>query len=153
MTEDVPIMLVPILATGTLTRDELAAIVHQAEANAAKVMPPLAAEWMARELHELHMDVMYGAFMWWKRLEAWAPRVDEINAYASRAHRHTEREVFLAGSTPDDAAYAEAAETLDDALAADGWLSGAGVAHREVTRLYGPWQIDKPAARAAEAAA
>ncbi len=139
-------MLVSILATGTLSRDELAAIVHEAETNAAKVMPPLAAQWIARELHELYMDVMYGAFMWWKRLEAWAPRVDEINSYAARAHHHTEHEVFLAGNSPEDAAYTEPTETLDDALAADRWLSGAGAAHREVTRLYGPWQIDRPAA-------
>lgn len=148
-----PIMLVPVLATGTLSRDELAAIVHQAETNAAKVMPPLAAEWMARELHELYVDVMYGAFMWWKRLEAWAPRVDEVNAYAARAHCHTEHEVFLAGNTPDDAAFTRPAETRGDALAADQWLVGAGAAHRQVIQLHGPWVIDRPAATAKETAA
>lgn len=141
------IILVSVLATGTLSRDELADVVRQAEANTAKVMPPLAAQWMARELHDLYVDVMYGAFMWWKRLEAWAPRVDEINAYAHRARHHTEHEVFLAGASPEDAAYSEPTETLNDALTADGWLAGAGVAHRDVLHLHGPWQIDRPAAR------
>lgn len=144
-------MLVPVLATGTLTRDELAAIVAQAETNAAKAMPPLAAEWMARELHDLYVDVMYGAFMWWKRLEAWAPRVDEINAYAARANCHTEHEVFLGGSSPDDATCTAPAETRDAALAAtNGWLAGAGVAHRPVIQMHGPWVIDRPAANTAQ---
>lgn len=146
-------MLVPVLVTGMLSRDELAAIVLEAETNAAKVMPPLAAEWMARELHELYVDVMYGAFMWWKRLEAWAPRVDEINAYAAHARRRTEHEVFLGGSSPDDATLTAAAETGAAALAADSWFAGAGVAHREVIHLYGPWQIDRPAVTAKETAA
>lgn len=146
-----PIMLAPVLTTGTLSRDELAAIVHEAETNAAKVMPPLAAEWMARELHELYVDVMYGAFMWWKRLEAWAPRVDEINAYAARVR--TEYEVFLAGNNPDDATHTAPAETREAALTADGWFVNAGVAHRPVIQLHGPWVIDRPAATAKETAA
>ncbi len=82
MTE--PALLAWTYATGTLSRDELAEFVHRAELNAPKVMPPLAAEWMARELHDIYVDVMYGAFMWWKRLEAWVPRIDEINTYAWR---------------------------------------------------------------------
>lgn len=146
-------MLASIIATGTLSRDELAAIVREAETNAPKVMPPHAAEWMARELHELYVDVMYGAFMWWKRLEAWAPRVDEINAYAARARQHVEHEVFIHGATPDDATYSASADTLDDALAAETWLAGAGAAHRTAIRLYGPWEIDKPAASTSGAAA
>lgn len=144
-------MLVPVLATGTLSRDELAAIVHQAETNAAKVMPPLAAEWIARELHELYVDVMYGAFAWWKRLEAWAPRVDEINAYAARVR--TEYELFLNGDSPDDATVTCPAETREAALTADGWFAGAGVAHRPVIQLHGPWVIDRPATTAKESAA
>jgi hypothetical protein len=148
-----PTMLASVLATGTQSRDELAAIVREAETNAAKVMPPLAAEWMARELHELYVDVMYGAFMWWKRLEAWAPRVDEINAYGTRAKKHTEHEVFLAGSSPEDAAFTRPAETLGDALAADKWLVGAGAAHRLVIQMHEPWVIDRPATATAKESA
>lgn len=147
MTDTEPTMLAAVYGTSALTHDELAAIVAQAEKNTPKVMPPLAAEWMARELHELYVDVLHGAFMWWKRLEAWAPRIDEINAYAHRVTRFVEHEVFLAGDSPDNAVYTAACDTLDDALGEARGMAGAGAAHREVLRLYGPWQIDKPAQR------
>jgi hypothetical protein len=147
VTDTEPTMLAPALATGSLTRDELATIVTHAAANTAKLMPPLAAKWMARELRDLANGITIAEFMWWKRLENWVPRIDEINAYAHRATRIVEHEVFLAGDSPDTAQFTAACDTLDDALGAEQWLAGAGAAHRDVLRLYGPWEIDKPAQR------
>lgn len=129
-----------------MSASDVVASIHAAADNAAKVMPPLAAEHLRRELlaaahaiSEVRDEIAQIL------IQRWAERVAEINDYAARARQHVEHEVFLAGTSPEDAAYTAPCDTLDDALAADGWLSGAGAAHREVIWLYGPWQIDRPA--------
>lgn len=124
---------------------------RQAAANAAKVMPPITAQFLAHQLtaaaHTISGTTSFEVF------DRWLELANEINAYAARARRHTEHEVFLAGSTPDDAAFTRPAETQGDALTADRWLVGAGAAHRLVFQLYGPWQIDRPAAHTAKESA
>jgi hypothetical protein len=148
-------MLVPVLCATdgkprSLTPDEIVAIIRQAADNTALVMPPLAAKHLRGDLLQvagivrdfLAEDLDDARFL----LNLWAERVDEINAYAARARQFVEHEVFLAGSTPDDAAFTRPAETQGDALAANQWLVGAGAAHRPVIQIYGPWVIDRPAA-------
>jgi len=126
--------------------DAVAAI-REAAAHTALVMPPLAAKHLRRELLAAATAIEDTTNELASLLaEHWAARVNEINTYAARARRFVQHEAFLAGDSPDDAQYACPADTLDDALAADGWLAGAGAAHRTEMRLYGPWQIDKPAA-------
>lgn len=126
--------------------DAVAAIRAAAD-NTALVMPPLAAKHLRRELLAAASAITASREEFADLLvQHWAERVDEINAYAARARQHTEHEVFLAGSNPDDAAFTRPAETQGDALAADQWLVGAGAAHRLVIQLQGPWVIDRPAA-------
>lgn len=145
-----PVMLAPILRTPVgdgpeITADEAVAVVRAAAANAKLVMPPLVARFFEQKLNEVADTAEGGGTIAWLVLNSWLDQIDEINAHAARARQHTEHEVFLGGTNPDDAAYTEPAETLGDALAADRWLAGAGAAHRTVIRLYGPWQIDRPA--------
>jgi hypothetical protein len=149
-------MLAPlfrIAAAEPPSLEEILAAIRAAASSTERVMPPLAAKRMTAQLNEVAEAVENRTFMWRMVLDRWLESIDEINAYAARARRHTEHEVFLAGTTPDDATYTEPAETRDIALAANGWLAGAGAAHREVTRLYGPWQIDRPANQTRETAA
>lgn len=146
-----PIMLAPILRAKDgkpcpLTLEQIVAIIRQAATNAALVMPPAAAKFFEDKLNEVATTAEGGGNIAWFVVNSWLNQIDEINAYAARAHRYTEHEVFLAGSSPDDAAFTRPAETQGDALAADRWLVGAGAAHRPVIQLYGPWQIDRPAA-------
>lgn len=114
---------------------------EQAAANAAKVMPPIAAQFLACHLtaaaHTISGATSFEVF------DRWLELANEINAYAARAHQHVEHELFLRGTTPDDAAYIAPAETLADAL---NEIPTAGVAHRMVTQTYGPWIVDRPAA-------
>lgn len=150
MNTPAPTMLAPILRATDgkpcpLTLDEIVTTIRQAAANAALVMPPTAAKYFEDKLNEVATTAEGGGNIAWLIVNSWLNQIDEINAYAARARRHTEHEVFLAGSSPADARYTEPAETREDTLAADRWLAGAGAAHREVTRLYGPWQIDRPA--------
>lgn len=123
------------------------AAIREAAENAALVMPPLAAQHLRRELLAA-ATAIEGTTDELARLLAahWAERVAEINEYAARARRFVQHEVFLAGDTPDEASYSCSADTLDDALSAHEWLAGAGAAHRTEIRLYGPWEIDRPAA-------
>lgn len=159
---DAPIMLAPILRATDgkpcpLMPDEIVTIIRQAADNTARVMPPLAAKHLRADL--LHVAGMAHDFLAEDLNDArfllnlWAERIDEINAYAAHAHCHTEHEVFLAGSSPDDAAFTRPAETLGDALAANQWLVGAGAAHRLVIQLQGPWVIDRPAANTSKESA
>lgn len=147
-----PIMLAPIFRTDSTAQvpaiTEIVATIRAAAANASAVMPPLAAQEMAESLHELADAVEHEHLGWWARLNSRLEHVDEINAYAARARQHVEHEAFLGGTTPDDATYVQSAETLAAALAE---LPDAGVAHREVTRFYGPWVIDRPAQTGAAA--
>jgi len=131
--------------------DAVAAIRAAAD-NAARVMPPVAARWMTNQLRAV-AGAISDSTTSWEVVDRWLVLANDINTYAVRARQFVEHEVFLGGSTPDDARYTEAAETLNDALTAGGWLAGAGAAHRTEIRLYGPWQIDRPAARATEVAA
>ncbi|GHH57451.1 hypothetical protein [Lentzea cavernae] len=125
--------------------EETLATIRAAIANTTAVMPPLAAREVASELSRAaNLDAI--RVMSWECRDRWLELADEINAYADCAHRHVEHEVFLAGSTPDDAAFTRPAETHGDALAADQWLVGAGAAHRLVIQMRGPWVIDRPAA-------
>lgn len=144
-------MLAPIFRADSTaqapTVDEVVAVIQQAEINTARVMPPRAAKRMAFNLRTVRNAVAAGDFMWQMLLDRWLDDIDEINAYAHRARHHVEHEAFLAGTSPEDAEFAAPCDTLEDALAADGWLAGAGAAHREVIRLYGPWQIDRAAAK------
>lgn len=145
-----PIMLAPILRTPSgdgpeITAEEAIATIRAAAANAKRVMPPAAARFFEQKLNEVANTAEAGGNIAWFVVNSWLDQIDEINAYAHRARHHTEHEVFLAGTNPDDAAYTAPCDTREDALAADGWLAGAGAAHREVIRLYGPWQIDRPA--------
>lgn len=153
-----PIMLAPILRTPTgdgpeITAEEAVAVIRAAAANAKLVMPPLVARFFEQKLNEVADTAEGGGNIAWFVVNSWLDQIDEINAYAARARRHTEHEVFLGGSTPDDAVITAWAETREDAFAADGRFARAGVAHREVTRLYGPWQIDRPANTIKESAA
>lgn len=133
--------------------DAVAAIRAAAD-NAALVMPPLAAKHLRRELLAAATAIEASRDELANLLAAhWAERVDEINAYAARARQFVEHEVFLQGTDPGDAYFTAPVDTLDDALAADDWLAGCGAAHRTEIRLYGPWQIDRPAAATREAAA
>jgi len=145
-----PIMLAPIFRADSAVEvpplSEIVATFRHAAANTALVMPPLAARWLAEQFTHAANAMEHGSAML-RTIGRWLDAVDEINTYAARARQFVEHEVFLAGDTPEDAVYTEPAETRDIALAADGWLAGAGAAHREVTRLYGPWQVDRPAAR------
>lgn len=149
-----PIMLAPILRATDgkpcpLDPDAILAAIEQAADNTARVMPPLAAKHLRGDLLQvagivrdfLAGDLDDARFL----LNLWAERIDEINAYACRARRHIEHELFLAGSSPDDATHTAPAETRDAALTAS-WFAGAGVAHRAVIQLHGPWVIDRPAA-------
>jgi hypothetical protein len=140
-------MLAPILNTkdsrAQLAPETVAAAIQAAAENTAQVMPPQAAKFMRERL--LKVAESFTAHRAWFTVSLWADVIDEINAYAASAHRHTEHEVFLAGSSPEDAAFTRPAETLGDALAADQWLVGAGAAHRLVIQLHGPWVIDRPA--------
>lgn len=144
-------MLAPILRATDgkpcpLTLDDIVAVIRQAAENTRLVMPPLAAARLHHDLINLAATAEGGGNIAWFLVNHWLDQIDEINAYAARAHHHTEHEVFLAGSSPDDAAFTRPAETQGDALAAGQWLVGAGAAHREVFQLYGPWVIDCPAA-------
>lgn len=153
-------MLAPILRTADgkpcpLNPGLILAAIQQAADNTARVMPPLAAKHLRGDLLQvagivrdfLAEDLDNARFMF----GLWAERIDEINAYTAHARHHTEHEVFLAGDSPDDATYTAPAETRDAALAAtNGWLAGAGVAHRPVIQLHGPWVIDQPAANTAK---
>lgn len=152
MTDTEPTMLAPILRATDgkpcpLTLDEILGLIRQAAANAAHVMPPTAAKFFHDKLNEVATTAEGGGNIAWFVVNSWLDQIDEINAYAHRASRFVEHEAFLAGDSPDDAAFTASCDTLDDALGAEKWLSGAGAAHREVLRLYGPWQIDKPAQR------
>ena len=151
-----PVMLAPIFGADSAVEvpplGEIVATFRHAAANTASVMPPLAARWLAEQFtHAANVMEHDGAML--RTIGRWLDAVDEINAYADRACHHTEHEVFLTGSSPEDAAYTEPAETQGDALAASQWLVGAGAAHRPVIHLYGSWQIDRPATTAKESAA
>ncbi len=134
------------------TPEQALEAIRAAIANTAAVMPPIAARWMAGELSRAaSLDAI--RVMSWESRDRWLEAADEINAYAARVCQHAEHEVFLAGSSPDDAAYTAPAETQDVALSPGGWLAGAGAAHRQVIRLYGPWVIDRPATNTAQESA
>lgn len=151
-----PVMLAPILRTPTgdgpeIAAEEAVAIIRTAAANARLVMPPRAAKFFEQKLNEVADTAEGGGNVAWFVVNQWLDQVDEINAYAARVR--TEYEVFLAGSSPDDATHTAPAETREAALNVGGWFTGAGVAHRPVIQLYGPWVIDRPAATAKESAA
>jgi hypothetical protein len=117
---------------------DVADALRQAAANADAVMPPLTAERIAADL----LTAASGAsVLSWEAVDRWLALAAEINDHAARARRHVEHETFWDGTSPDDATYTAPAETLDDAL---GEPPAMGVAHRTVTRLYGPWVIDRP---------
>lgn len=146
-----PIMLAPILRTPAgdgpeITAEEAVSVIRAAAANAKLVMPPLVAGFFEQKLNEVADTAEGGGNIAWFVLNSWLDQIDEINAYAARVRRHVEHEAFIGGTTPEDATHSAPAVTLDDALSAGGWLAGAGVAHRPVIQLYGPWVIDRPAA-------
>ncbi|MFJ5984226.1 hypothetical protein [Lentzea sp. NPDC092896] len=129
--------------------EETLATIQAAIANTAAVMPPLAAREVASELaRAASLDAI--RVMSWECRDRWLELADEINAYAAQARQHVEHELFLRGTSPEDAAYVAAAETLNDALHE---IPSAGVAHRTVTRFHGPWVIDRPATTTKESAA
>jgi hypothetical protein len=149
-------MLAPILSTkdgrAQVAPEAVAAAIHAAATNTAKVMPPRAAKYMRDKL--LKVANSFTAHRTWFTVSQWADLIDEINAYAARATEFVEHEVYGDGTDPSDASFAAPSDSRDEALAWGGdWWPGLGVAHRTVTRLYGPWEIDRPAKQTKESAA
>lgn len=145
-------MNAPVMRADSVARirtlDEAAAAIAAAVANTAKVVPPVAATWMAAELtRAASIDAVRA--MSWQCLDHWLELADEINGYAARATERVEVEAFLDGTSPDDAAFTARFDTdqPEKALGSGVW-DGAGVAHRSVIYLHGPWIIDRPAREA-----
>lgn len=140
------------LVAATPTQDEIVAAFRAAADNTVRVMPPLVAEQVRRELLAVATTVAATGDELSRVLVAhWAERVDEINAYAARAREFVEHEVFVTGASPDESCFTAPADDLEHALGAESWLPGCGVAHRSTIYLHGPWVIDRPARNGAAA--
>lgn len=132
--------------------DEVVAAFRAAAENTVKVMPPLAAAALRREILAVAKTVATGVDGVEFLVAHWAERVDEINAYAARSSERVEVEAFVDGTDPADADWTARFDTdaPAEALAAN-WRADAGVAHRSTIYLHGPWVIDRPARNGAAA--